>query len=148
MAAVTMLDRLIEAGLKEMLSTAVTGVTYHLSQEMIEKDPPFLAIRASLGPEAGAPGSGVFEIPVEIILAERADDTTAQAFNVKSAQLLQAFYHDTSTPSRLNATTAIGAARVLRCDVIGSESGVEGDERLFTRILNLTTLAYPASIGS
>lgn len=148
MAAVTMLDRLVEAGLKELLQSAVTGVAYHLSQETIEKDPPFLAIRATIGPEVGAPQSGVFEVPVEIILAERADDTTAQAFNVKCAQLLQAFYHDTSTVSRLNATTGIGSARVLRCEITGSESGVEGDERLFTRILNLTTMAYPNSIGS
>ena len=148
MAAVTMLDRLIEAGLKEMLSTAVTGVTYHLSQEMIEKDPPFLAIRATVAGEAIRPGSGVFEIPVEIILAERADETTAQAFNTKSAQLLQAFYHDSSTASRLNATTAIGAARAYRCDVTGSQSGVEGDERLFTRTVSLTVVAYPDSVGS
>ena len=148
MAAVTMLDRLIEAGLKEMLSTSVTGVTYHLSQEMIEKDPPFLAIRATVAGEAIRPGSGVFEIPVEIILAERADETTAQAFNIKSAQLLQAFYHDSSTASRLNATTAIGAARAYRCDVTGSQSGVEGDERLFTRTVTLTVVAYPDSVGS
>ena len=85
---------------------------------------------------------------MEIVLAERADDTTAQAFNVKSAQLLQAFYHDTSTVSRLNATTAIGSARAYRCDVTGSESGVDGDERLFTRTLSLTVIAYPGSIGS
>ena len=148
MAAVTMLDRLIEAGLKEMLSTAVTGVTYHLSQETIEKDPPFLAIRATIAAEVPRPGSGVFEVPVEIVLAERADDTTAQAFNVKSAQLLQAFYHDSSTVTRLNATTAIGAARVYRCDVTGSESGVEGDERLFSRTLQLAVIAYPNSIGT
>jgi len=148
MAAVTMLDRLIEAGLKEMISTAVTGVTYHLSQETIEKDPPFLAIRATIAAEVPRPGSGVFEVPVEIVLAERADDTTAQAFNVKSAQLLQAFYHDSSTVTRLNATTAIGAARVYRCDVTGSESGVEGDERLFSRTLQLAVIAYPNSIGT
>ena len=148
MAAVTMLDRLIEAGLKEMLATAVTGVAYHLSQETIEKDPPFLAIRATLGAEVPRPGSGVFEVPVEIVLAERADDTSAQAFNVKSAQLLQAFYHDSSATARLNATTAIGAARAYRCDVIGSESGVEGDERLFSRTLSLTVVAYPNSIGT
>ena len=148
MAAVTMLDRLIEAGLKELLSTAVTGVAYHLSQEVIEKDPPFLAIRATLGGEVPAPGAGLFDVPVEIILAERADDTTPQAFNVKSAQLLQAFYHDTSTVSRLNATTAIGAARAVRCDVTGSESGVEGDERLLTRTLSLAVIAAPFSIGS
>ena len=148
MAAVTMLDRLIEAGLKELLSSAVTGVTYHLSQETIEKDPPFLAIRATMASEVPVPGSGIFELPVEIILAERADDTGAQAFNVKSAQLLQAFYHDSSTVTRLNATTAIGAARAYRVEVTGSQSGVEGDERLFTRTVNLTVTAYPASIGS
>ena len=148
MAAVTMLDRLIEAGLKELLSSSVTGVTYHLSQETIEKDPPFLAIRATLGSETPVRGSGVFEIPVEIILADKADETTAQAFNVKSAQLLQAFYHDTTTVSRLNATTAIGAARAYRIDVTGSASGVETDERLWTRTPNLTVVAYPNSIGS
>lgn len=147
MAAVTMLDRLVEAGLKEMLASAVTGVAYHLSQETIEKDPPFLAIRATLGSEVPVPRSGVFEIPVQIVLAARADETSAQAFNVQSAQLLQAFYHDTSTAARLNATTAIGAARVYRVDVTGGESGVEVDERLFTRILNLTVLAYPNSTG-
>ena len=148
MAAVTMLDRLIEAGLKELLSSAVTGVTYHLSQETMEKDPPFLAIRATIAAEVPTPGSGVFEVPVEIVLAERADDTTAQAFNVKSAQLLQAFYHDTTTASRLNATTAIGSARVLRCDVTGSQSGVDGEERLYTRTLQLAVIGYPISIGS
>jgi hypothetical protein len=148
MAAVKMLDRLIEAGLKELLSSAVTGVTYHLSQETMEKDPPFLAIRATMGAEVPVPGSGVFEVPVEIVLAAGADDTTAQAFNVKSAQLLQAFYHDSSAVSRLNATTAIGSARAYRCDVTGSQAGVEGDERLFTRTLSLTVLAYPNSIGS
>jgi len=143
-----MLDRLVEAGLKEMLSGAITGVAFHLSQETIEKDPPFLAIRATLGSEVPTPGSGVFEVPVEIVLAERADDTTAQAFNVKSAQLLQAFYHDNSTVSRLNATTAIGAARAYRAEITGSESGVEGDERLLTRTLSLTVFAYPGSIAS
>jgi hypothetical protein len=145
MAAVTMLDRLVEAGLKEMLATSVTGVTYHLSQENIEIDPPFLAIRATLGSETPAPGSGVFEVPVEIVLAARADDTTAQAFNIKSAQLLQAFYHDTSATTRLNATTAIGAARAYRCDVVSSQSGVETDERLFNRSLNLAVVATPLS---
>lgn len=147
MAAVTMLDRLIEAGLKEMLSTAVTGVTYHLSQETMEKDPPFLAIRATQGAEVPVPKSGVFEIAVQIVLAAHADEATAQAFNVKCAQLLQAFYHDSTTVSRLNATTAIGSARAYRVDVTGGESGVEGDERLFTRILNLTVVAYPNSTG-
>jgi hypothetical protein len=48
----------------------------------------------------------------------------------------------------LNATTAIGAARAYRCDVTGSESGVDGDERLFTRTLSLTVIAYPNSTGS
>ena len=148
MAAVTMLDRLIEAGLKELLSTSVTGVTYHLSQETTEKAPPFLAIRATIGAEVPRPGSGVFEVPVEVVMAARADDTTAQDFNVKSAQLLQAFYHDSSTVSRLNATTAIGSARAYRCDVTSSESGVDGDERLYTRTLQLTVVAYPNSIGS
>ena len=145
MAAVTMLDRLVEAGLKELLSTSVTGVTYHLSQETIEKNPPFLAIRATLGAETPVPRSGVFELPVEIVLAARADDTSPQDFNVKSAQLLQAFYHDSSATTRLNATTAIGSARAFRLDVTGTESGVEGDERLFTRTLRLTVLAYPNS---
>ena len=148
MATVTMLDRLVEAGLRELISPAVTGVDYHLSQEVLEKDPPFLAIRATLGAEVPVPGAGLFEVPVEIILAERADDTTAQSFNAKSAKLLQAFYYDTTTVSRLNATTAIGSARVLRCDVTGSESGVEGDERLFTRTLTLAVIAYPASVAS
>lgn len=148
MAAVTMLDRLIEAGLKELLQSSVTGVAYHLSQETIEKDPPFLAIRATMGQEVPVSKSGVFEIPVQIVLAERADEITAQAFNVKSAQLLQAFYHDSTTVSRLNATTAIGSARVYRVDVTGGESGVESDERLFTRILNLTVVAYPNSTGN
>ncbi|NDD53960.1 hypothetical protein EBZ39_08790 [bacterium] len=145
MAAVTMLDRLVEAGLKELLSTSVTGVTYHLSQETIEKNPPFLAIRATLGAETPVPRSGVFELPVEIVLAARADDTSPQDFNVKSAQLLQAFYHDSAATTRLNATTAIGSARAFRLDVTGTESGVEGDERLFTRTLRLTVLAYPNS---
>lgn len=148
MAAVTMLDRLIEAGLQELLSTSVTGVAYHLSQDISEKKPPFLAIRATLGSETPVPKSGVFEVPVEIVLAARGDDTTEVAFSNKSAQLLQSFYHDTSTVSRLNATTAIGAARVYRMDFDSSESGVDTDERLFTQTIRLTAIAYPNSIAS
>ena len=148
MAAVTMLDRLVEAGLKELLQSAVTGVTYHLSQETTEKNPPFIAIRATMGSETPVRGSGVFEVPVEIVYAARADDITAQAFSVKSSQLLQAFYHDTSTVSRLNATSGMAAAVALRADVTSSESGVDNEERLFTRTLSLAVVAYPNSIGS
>ena len=147
MAAVTMLDRLIEAGLKELVSASVTGVTYHLSQETIEKNPPFVAIRATISRQIPVPGSGVFEIPVEIVLAAKADETTAQAFNSKSAQLLQVFYHDTSAVSRLNATTAIGNGRVYRCDPVSSEAGTEPDERLWVRTLNLDVIAYPNAIA-
>ena len=142
-----MLDRLSEAGLKEMLSSSVTGVTYHLSQETTEKNPPFIAIRATAGSEVPVPKSGIFEMPVEIVYCARADDTSADAFNAKSAQLLQAFYHDTSTVSRLNATTAIGAARAFRCDVASAESGVDNEERMYTRTLSLTVVAYPNSIA-
>lgn len=148
MAAVTMLYRLIEAGLKEMLSTAVTGVAYHLSQDTTEKAPPFLAIRATMGSETPVRGSGVFEVPVEIVYAAKADDISPEAFSVKSAQLLQAFYHDSPTVARLNATTGINAARAYRCDVISAVSDVDNEERLFTRTVQLNVVAYPNSIGS
>jgi len=148
MAAVTMIDRLVEAGLAEMLATSVTGFTYHLSQDITEKKPPFLAIRATMGTETPVRGSGVFEVPVEIFMSARADDLSEQTFNVKSAQLLQAFYYDTSTVSRLNATTAIGSAKTYRCDVVGSQSGVDGDERTWTRSLNLIIFAYPNSVAT
>jgi hypothetical protein len=148
MAAVTMIDRLVEAGLAEMLATSVTGFTYHLSQDITEKKPPFLAIRATMGTETPVRGSGVFEVPVEIFMSARADDLSEQTFNVKSAQLLQAFYYDTSTVSRLNATTAIGSAKTYRCDVVGSQSGVDGDERTWTRSLNLIVFAYPNSVAT
>jgi len=148
MAAVTMLDRLVEAGLAEMLATSVTGFTYHLSQDITEKKPPFLAIRATMGTETPVRGSGVFEVPVEIFMSARADDLSEQTFNMKSAQLLQAFYYDTSTVSRLNATTAIGSAKTYRCDVVGSQSGVDGDERTWTRSLNLIVFAYPNSVAT
>jgi len=148
MPAVTMIDRLVEAGLSEMLATSVTGFTYHLSQDITEKKPPFLAIRATMGTETPVRGSGVFEIPVEIFMSARADDLSEQTFNMKSAQLLQAFYYDTSTVSRLNATTAIGSAKTYRCDVVGSQSGVDGDERTWTRSLNLIVFAYPNSVAT
>jgi len=148
MAAVTIIDRLVEAGLAEMLATSVTGFTYHLSQDITEKKPPFLAIRATMGTETPVRGSGVFEVPVEIFMSARADDLSEQTFNVKSAQLLQAFYYDTSTVSRLNATTAIGSAKTYRCDVVGSQSGVDGDERTWTRSLNLIVFAYPNSVAT
>jgi hypothetical protein len=148
MAAVTMIDRLVEAGLAEMLATSVTGFTYHLSQDITEKKPPFLAIRATMGTETPVRGSGVFEVPVEIFMSARADDLSEQTFNMKSAQLLQAFYYDTSTVSRLNATTAIGSAKTYRCDVVGSQSGVDGDERTWTRSLNLIVFAYPNSVAT
>lgn len=143
-----MIDRLVEAGLAEMLATSVTGFTYHLSQDITEKKPPFLAIRATMGTETPVRGSGVFEVPVEIFMSARADDLSEQTFNVKSAQLLQAFYYDTSTVSRLNATTAIGSAKTYRCDVVGSQSGVDGDERTWTRSLNLIVFAYPNSVAT
>jgi len=143
-----MLDRLVEAGLAEMLATSVTGFTYHLSQDITEKKPPFLAIRATMGTETPVRGSGVFEVPVEIFMSARADDLSEQTFNMKSAQLLQAFYYDTSTVSRLNATTAIGSAKTYRCDVVGSQSGVDGDERTWTRSLNLIVFAYPNSVAT
>jgi hypothetical protein len=148
MAAVTMIDRLVEAGLAEILATSVTGFTYHLSQDLTEKKPPFLAIRATIASETPVPKSGVFEIPVEIIMAARADDIGAETFNQKSAQLLQAFYHDTSTVSRLNATTAMGSAFAYRVDVEQSQNDVDSEERMFMRTINLTVVACPNSIAS
>jgi len=148
MAAVTMIDRLVEAGLAEMLATSVTGFTYHLSQDLTEKKPPFLAIRATIASETPVPKSGVFEIPVEIIMAARADDIAAETFNQKSAQLLQAFYHDTSTVTRLNGTTAMGSAFAYRVDVEQSQNDVDSGERMFMRTINLTVVACPNSIAS
>jgi len=148
MAAVTMIDRLVEAGLAEMLATSVTGFTYHLSQDLTEKKPPFLAIRATIASETPVPKSGVFEIPVEIIMAARADDIAAETFNQKSAQLLQAFYHDISTVTRLNGTTAMGSAFAYRVDVEQSQNDVDSGERMFMRTINLTVVACPNSIAS
>jgi hypothetical protein len=91
--------------------------------------------------------SGVFNVTAQIFMAERADDTTADAFAAKSARMLQAFYNSDATVTRLNATTAIGSAKVVRCDIQACESGVDSEERAYTRTLDLGMIAYPNTIA-
>jgi hypothetical protein len=96
MPAVTMLDRLIESAFSELLSATVTGVTYHLSHDKTENLPPSIVIKATLGTEEPVQGSGVFSVPVEIVVEDLYDDTSVAAHTQKCAKVLQAFYDSTS----------------------------------------------------
>ena len=85
MPAVTMLDRLIEAAFKELLSVTVTGPTYHLSYDKTENMPPSIVIKATLGTEEPVQGSGVFSVPVEIVVDDSYDDTQPWMPTLKNA---------------------------------------------------------------
>ena len=148
MPAVTMLDRIIEAAFKELISPVVTVPTYHLSHDQTENVPPSIVIRASMGLEEPVRGSGVFSIPVEIMFTERYDDVTPTAHSAQSSQILQCFYDSTNLSDRLNATTAIGSARTYSAKLESSEASANNEERSYTQNYKLTVIAYPNSTAS
>jgi len=148
MPAVTMLDRLIEAAFKELISPVVTAPTYHLSHDQSENMPPSIVIKASMGSEQPVKGSGVFSIPVEIIFEESYDDATPASHSAQCSQILQVFYDSSTLVSRLNATTAIGSARTYDAKVESSEASANNEERSYTQNYKLTVIAYPNSTAS
>jgi len=148
MPAVTMLDRLIEAAFKELISPVVTAPTYHLSHDQTENVPPSIVIKASMGSEEPVRGSGVFSIPVEIIFEESYDDATPATHSVQCSKILQVFYDSSTLVSRLNATTAIGSARTYDAKVESSEASANNEERSYTQNYKLTVIAYPNSTAS
>jgi len=148
MPAVTMLDRLIEAAFQELLSATVTGPTYHLSHDKTENVPPSIVIKATLGTEEPVQGSGVFSVPVEIVVNDRYDDTTLDAHTQKCSKILQAFYDSSSLAIKLNATTAIGSARCYNAKVDSVEPEADDEERTIRRTYKLAVIAYPNSIAS
>ena len=148
MPAVTMLDRLIEAAFKELISPVVTAPTYHLSHDQTENVPPSIVIKASMGSEEPVRGSGVFSIPVEIIFEESYDDATSASHSVQCSKILQVFYDSSTLVSRLNATTAIGSARTYDAKVESSEASANNEERSYTQNYKLTVIAYPNSTAS
>jgi len=148
MAAVTMLDRLIEAAFQELLSVTVTGPTYHLSHDKTENDPPSIVIKATLGTEEPVQGSGVFSVPVEIVVNDRYDDTTVDAHTQKCSKVLQAFYDSSPLATRLNATAAIGSARCYNAKLDSIETEADDEERTMRRTYKLAVIAYPNSIAS
>ena len=148
MPAVTMLDRLIEAAFQELLTTTVTGVTYHLSHDKTENLSPSIVIKATLGTEEPVQGSGVFSVPVEVIVEDSYDDTTLDEHTRKCSQVLQAFYDSSPLANRLNATTAIGSARCYNAKVDSVEPEADDEERTMRRTYKLAVIAYPNSIAS
>ena len=148
MPAVTMLDRLIESAFSELLSATVTGVTYHLSHDKTENLPPSIVIKATLGTEEPVQGSGVFSVPVEIVVEDRYDDVSVAAHTQKCAKVLQVFYHATSLTSRLNATTAIGSARSYNARVDTVEPEADDEERSIRKTFRLSVIAEANSIAS
>lgn len=148
MPAVTMLDRLIEAAFQELLTATVTGPTYHLSHDKTENVPPSIVIKATLGTEEPVRGSGVFAVPVEIVVDDSYDDTTVDAHTQKCSKILQAFYDSSTLTARLNATTAIGSARCYNAKVDSVEPEADDEERTMRRTFKLAVIAYPNSIAS
>jgi len=148
MPAVTMLDRLIEAAFQELLTATVTGPTYHLSHDKTENIPPSIVIKATLGTEEPVRGSGVFAVPVEIVVNDRYDDTTLDAHTQKCSKILQAFYDSSTLTTRLNATTAIGSARCYNAKIDSVEPEADDEERTMRRTFKLAVIAYPNSIAS
>jgi len=148
MAAVTMLDRLIEAAFKELISPVVTAPTYHLSHDQTENVPPSIVIKASMGSEEPVRGSGIFSIPVEIIFDESYDDATPASHSVQCSKILQCFYDATDLSARLNATTAIGSARTYSAKLESSAASANDEERTYSQNYNLTVIAFPGSIAS
>jgi hypothetical protein len=148
MPAVTMLDRLIEAAFKELISPVVTAPTYHLSHDQTENMPPSIVIKASMGSEEPVRGSGVFSVPVEIIFDESYDDATPATHSVQCSKILQCFYDATNLSARLNATTAIGSARTYSAKLESSEASADNEERTYSQNYKLTVIAFPGSIAS
>ena len=143
-----MLDRLIEAAFQELLTTTVTGVTYHLSHDKTENMSPSIVIKATLGTEEPVQGSGVFSVPVEIVVDDSYDDTTLDAHTRKCSKVLQAFYDSSPLATRLNATTAIGSARCYNAKVDSIEPEADDEERTMRRTYKLAVIAQPNSIAS
>ena len=148
MPAVTMLDRLIESAFQELLTATVTGVNYHLSHDKTENLPPSIVIKATLGTEEPVQGSGVFSVPVEIVVEDLYDDTSVAAHTQKCSKVLQAFYDSTSLTARLNATTAIGSARCYNAKVDDVEPEADDEERSIRRTFRLSVIAEPNSVAS
>jgi hypothetical protein len=148
MPAVTMLDRLIEAAFQELLTTTVTGVSYHLSHDKTENLSPSIVIKATLGTEEPVQGSGVFSVPVEVIVEDSYDDTTLDAHTRKCSKVLQSFYDSSPLATRLNATTAIGSARCYNAKVDSIEPEADDEERTMRRTYKLAVIAQPNSIAS
>jgi hypothetical protein len=148
MPAVTMLDRLIEAAFQELLTTTVTGVTYHLSHDKTENLSPSIVIKATLGTEEPVQGSGVFSVPVEVIVEDSYDDTTLDEHTRKCSKVLQAFYDSSPLATRLNVTTAIGSARCYNAKVDSVEPEADDEERTMRRTYKLAVIAQPNSIAS
>lgn len=148
MPAVTMLDRLIEAAFQELLSSTVTGQDYHLSHDLSENKPPSIVIKASMGTEEPVQGSGVFSVPVEIVLEQSYDDTTPAEHTQKCSKIMQVFYDSNSLTSRLNATTGIGSARCYNAKLESTEAEADNEERSMRRNFKLAVIAYPNSIAS
>jgi hypothetical protein len=148
MAAVTMLDRLIEAAFQELLSATVTGPTYHLSHDKTENVPPSIVIKATLGTEEPVQGSGVFSVPVEIVVNDRYDDTTVDAHTQKCSKVLQAFFDSSSLANKLNSTTSIESARCYNAKLDSIEPEADDEERTMRRTYKLAVIAYPNSIAS
>lgn len=148
MAAVTMLDRLIESAFKEMIAPVVTAPAYHLSHDQTENVPPSIVIKASMGSEEPVRGSGVFSLPIEIIFAESYDDATPASHSVQCSKILQVFYDATDLSARLNATTAIGSARTYSAKLDSSEASADNEERTYTQNYKLSVIAFPGSIAS
>ena len=148
MPAVTMLDRLIEAAFKELISPVVTAPTYHLSHDATENVPPSIVIKATMGSEEPVRGSGIFSVPVEIVFTERQDDVTTASHSVQCSKILQCFYDATNLSARLNATTAIGSARTYSAKLESSEASADNEERTYSQNYKLTVIAFPGSIAS
>ena len=148
MPAVTMLDRLIESAFSELLSATVTGVNYHLSHDKTENLPPSIIIKATLGTEEPVQGSGVFSVPVDIVVEDSYDDTTVDAHTQKCSKVLQVFYDSSPLATRLNATTAIGSARCYNAKVDSVEPEADDEERTMRRTYRLAVIAMPNSIAS
>ena len=93
-------------------------------------------------------GSGVFSVPVEIVVDDSYDDTTLDAHTQKCSKILQAFYDSSSLATRLNATTAIGSARCYNAKVDSVEPEADDEERTMRRTYRLAVIAMPNSIAS
>jgi hypothetical protein len=138
----------MEAAFKELLSVTVTGPTYHLSHDKTENMPPSIVIKATLGTEEPVRGSGVFAVPVEIVVDDSYDDTTLDAHTQKCSKILQAFYDSSTLTTKLNATTAIGSARCYNAKVDSVEPEADDEERTMRRTFKLAVIAYPNTIAS